>query len=290
MGHLLNTGNKFSGCSSWIRLLPPNLVSPQPTTRAGAILTTKTWLGFPGDEDLVYWVPNKAFLTYGGAGASDTLTGDGVPLVLNDPTYSFWNNGRMISDHFHGLTIAATDYNIDENPSHTFYYYYEHVLFERLSDSDWSVIDTWEQLEGTVGGSLHHFRHAAMRNGGRYRLKFPDAPAPRTKFYGSLVNMYRGGDNSIIGIDFDCSGGISASYCYHAGTASGGTEGTNKRTLTSAASRAAVEAGDGSLYWKDTTNDILWIRWVGGLSPFGGIVDHTQQWLNNRHAIEIFKV
>jgi len=208
------------------------------------------------------WVFNIDFMTYGA-----TVVGD-APTYL---TQSAGDNGVVISDECYGWDQYYTDFDPNQ------YTFDAAVRWQRLNPSTLALVDTYEFPEGT--GGTDYFRFVALVNGGVYTLDYPGHSDPTT-FSTQFTNLRRDTDSFTVGHQFDVSAGISANY-----RIPGYSSGPNFRGLSSTGSLANVLAGDGTLYYTDSTGAELgdgisriWIKFVGTLNR-GTLTTGTWQWL-----------
>ena len=134
-------------------------------------------------------------------------------------------------------------------------------------------IGRWVVADGTNDPTKQGFRHFAARSGGRFVLRFPNDPLPKSVAF-NVINAFRDTDSFIIGIGF--SGSVTAAgytmsgnnvYRYDAKVSptNGMYASTYARYFKPAASLAEVVAGNGDLMWQDRANNMVWVRYRGGL-------------------------
>lgn len=254
------TGNTFISCNQGFRSLPPHLdghaIGNRYFTLAGAVLdtvgiwTTAGW----------WWVYDNAFLTDG--------LGD---LIDVEPA---GQNGKATQTAYHGIGGYYTDFN----PSA--FAFYSAVTVTKV-DNSLATLGTWAVgSDGTNSSGLALFRHAALQDGARFIVSFPSDSIPTSKLACAVNNIRTGADTVIVGLPW--SGSVAPKVGIVATTQQQGRQNFFPtagqlasgiaRQLTSAASRAAVEAGSGTTFYRDTANNLVWIRCVGGLLTDPGFI------------------
>lgn len=119
-----------------------------------------------------------------------------------------------------------------------------------------------DRMDGaTVVGNFtfpieHGFKHFAAMNGGKYVIVDELQPISTTSFTCDIACAKLSTDMFTMGIRFD--GTVTSMRT---------TTPTDERTMSAVANLAAVEADTtGTAYWNDTTNNVLWFKFKGGLS------------------------
>lgn len=226
---------------------------PPPTLQGSAIPYNRRFV-FAGsvlEPDGRNWVYEIPYLT-DGAATSEQVAPAG-------------QNGTLVDGIYYGFEVDYTDWT--EWSAYT----WAGALRFTKKDSGGATIGDFDIPRGT-GGLLAHMRHGAMRKdpGNVYVVEFPGEALSQV-VRGAISNLHRVDDEVFVAISFDCSRTITNCH-YASGTLS--ATGTARRTCTAAGSKAAVEAGAGDLYWKDTANNLLYIKFMGGLTyPYVNSVD-----------------
>lgn len=223
---------------------------------SGAI---KDWHGYLGPAGW-YWVYDLPFFTAGAGGTGDAVECDG---------YAEGTNGRVIEDKFYGVRPIDTNF---DNESFVFY---APLTITRQDSGGSTIGDPWVLEDGLDSILLGQFRHFAARVDGRYKIEYHEDDPP-TWFHWEITNCHEVGDSVLLGFEMDGATSITSAkyYC-------GSDSAPYRRTLSSAASIAAVLAGSGDLYYFDTANDLFWVKIVGGLTAPGGMGFTTPGYYNN---------
>ena len=204
-----------------------------------------------------YWVYQQAFYTAG------------QPCVMVIPANK---NGMSCPGEYYGIG----DIRPGINPQAENEYKPVSPLEMTRLDSNGAVIDKVLIGDGTTAPFLGWMRHFAMREGGRFVLRFPtpngqdifDALGNRLgggvipgsyilpeRFTANLMNLIKPTDSTLLGVAFDNNQAISR-------VALNG----DQRVLQAVNSLAAVENGDGTKYFRDTSAQIVWIKLTGGFA------------------------
>jgi hypothetical protein len=214
--------------------------------------------GYWGNGSGVYMIQDSPFMTYGAAS-----------LTAMTPTGDF--QGYTSTDEFYGFSPFAID-SVDVGPYGTATF----AIAPQQLDSGGTVQGTWAVHDGT-GSSRFSFRHACLRNGGRYLWGYPNDTTPMNLGVGFGVwNFTRTTDVMYIGIPWDNnsparvmmkSGSDRFNIGYHDvnnyGLVAGATY-TGTHSATSYATLVTQTGGNNGLYlWQDTTNNIVWIKAIG---------------------------
>ena len=254
VGATRNTNNRMINSSAGYRTLPPNLDGQPFATRnytlSGAMWDANGYWGPKGN----YWVYDYPFFTAGGGCQQVAPAG---------------SNGQSCVGPYYGITGFETDFSPDGN-----------LFFSAMQavrqDANGAEIGRWVVADGSKDVTKAVFRHFAARSGGRFVLRFPNDPLPKSIAL-TANNAYRDTDSFIIGIAFD--GSVTATGYTVAGTNShrmdpktwpvGAPYAKYARYFKPANSMAEVIAGGGELMWQDRANNMVWVRYRGGLGyPF----------------------
>jgi hypothetical protein len=271
-GTYFDQNNRFIDTPRAMRTRGLNMIYPG-VGRQG--LSPAVWDPFGQRTGMVgTWVFNIPYMTYQ------------ATVVGNAPTYltqSPGDNGVVISDECYGLDGIQTDW---DPASFTFL---GASTFSRIDPTTKALVGTYSFPQG-VSGTTDYFRFTSFVNNGVFMVDHPGQPLSQS-WNTEITNCRRSTDSFIVGINFDLSAGISANY-----RIPGATSGPNFRGLSAAGSYAALAAGDGTLYYADTTGAVfgdskprIWIKFVGTLNR-GTLTTGTWAWLEQPLWISINKV
>ena len=257
LGTIRNSNNKFVNTSPGYRTLPPNLdgqpLNNRNWTYAGAVWDANGYWGPKGN----YWVYDYPFFTSGG---------NCTPVV------PVGKNGQSCEGPYYGVTGFTTDFNPNGLK------FYNSILAIR-QDNAGAEIGRWVVGDGNLSGKFPNMRHFAARKDGRFTLSFPDDPLPK-QIALNVENAYRDTDTFILGLKFDGSvtpmgytfGGNQSYRLYPkdhwtaAEIASNAPYTQSMRYFKYANSMAELVATTTDVMWQDKTNNMLWIRYKGGIA------------------------
>ena len=254
LGSSRNTNNRMIASSAGYRMLPPNLdglpLDRRNWTLAGAIWDTNGYWGPKGN----YWVYDYPFFTAGGNCQQVAPAG---------------KNGQSCEGQYYGITGFETDFSPSSMP-------FLAALQAVRQDANGAEIGRWVVGDGSKNYTKGNFRHFAARSGGRFVLRFPESPLPKSIAM-TVTNAYRDTDSFLIAVPFD--GNVTATGYTVAGNDSHRMDpkvwpadapyAKYARYFKAAASLAEVTAGAGNLIWQDRANNLVWIKYRGGLGyPF----------------------
>jgi hypothetical protein len=249
-GQVRNINNKLINTQGGYKPLPP-ILDGQPLenrnwTYSGALWDPQGIWG-PKESYLVYDVP---FLTAGANCQNSFPAG---------------KNGKSCSGEYYGVETYQTDF--DDSP-----FVFMAPIEVIRSDSSGSEIGKWIVGDGTTSTKLGNMRHFAARPGGTYTLRFPGRPLPK-RIALNVSNAYRSGDSFIFAMSFD--GKLTATGYTLAGDEynrfypktyiSTGALPSNLRLFKTASSLGEVIQSGGDKLWQDVANNLVWIRFQGGL-------------------------
>jgi G8 domain/Right handed beta helix region len=257
-GFKRNANNKLIAADPGFRALPPHLqagytaASNNNWTLSGAIWDPYGHWDAPGR----YWVLDSPFLRAPDctAIASKVPTNVANGLSCAGPYYGV--HGFQLG---RGSPLQYTDQ----------YSFMETIVATRLDSSD-NVLGTWRVERGDISNFLGNMRHFVAFKGGTYTLRFPEYPNNITpkispKWINLLIeNMIATGDGFLLGVQYD--GAISPSKVYLSPGGNGGFDAAHTRVMSSAASRAQVASGDGTKFWQDKPNNMIWVK----ITPYTG--------------------
>ena len=232
-GMARSAGNRMINSSAGYFTLPPALdgkpLANRDWTYAGALWDPHGYWG-PAGNFHVFDVP---FLTAGG----------GCVWALPEG-----KNGRSCSGQYYGVNNFKTDFDPSD------YSFMAPVDVTRI-DASGNTLGTWGVPDGTTSTMLGNMRHFAARSGGRYIVRFPGKPLPRM-YTSEITNAYRATDSFMLAVSFDGSANPSATL----------TSGYQiRKPLTRANSVAEVENSAGDRFFQDRTNNLVWVKVVGGM-------------------------
>ena len=249
-------GNRQFGCFGPLARadLPPHLdgkpIDRRFWTLSGALWDPQGYWGSKGQ----FWVYDLPFLTAGANCQSVEPAG---------------KNGKSCDGEYYGIGRFKTDFDPSD-------YQFVSAIEATRIDSAGNSIGTWAVQDGANSTMLGWMRHFAARQGGSYTLRFPGKPAPRYLSM-SVTNGYRATDAFVIGLAFD---GTATPSGY---TLAGREDNRDDpridtaywashpsiRWYRSASNLQAVSDSEGDLMWQDKANNLLWIKFKGGM-PFIG--------------------
>lgn len=261
-GTVRNPNNLLIQTHPGFRVLSPNLGGTKSfgknTTLSGALWDPHGYWGPKGQ----YWVYDIPFLTTG---------------ANCQPVAPAGSNGKSCDGEYYAVQGLETDF--DSTP----YNFKAPISVTRLGP-DGSTIGQWNV--GT-DGRPDGFRHFAARGGGIYKLSFPDhAPARRLAL--DVRNASREGDSFLLGIEFDGTVnavGYTAASSYRGRPLAELQPGTPlapyARIFTQAASLAEVAASNGDKLWQDRAQNMLWLKYRGGMAYPSGLDDEIELYRSN---------
>ena len=219
------------------------------------------------------WVYDHPFVTYGTSGGVvakgyyDWSTKNGVILPSSYEYYSMRVYGATAT-----LTAGTPGATGADNAADGDVYTKHAINYTRLqTDAVTPVVGgTWNTpsaQDPTYGyqNNYPNMRHAAAAKGGTYTIGWSrtDVPLPKNLDF-EIIGMWSADSNFVVSVDFD------------------GTQAINKinfgaRVFTAHASKTALLANRSvNGYWRDTTNNKLWINVYGNDgTPYGTDYDVT---------------
>jgi hypothetical protein len=249
-GTARNPNNRLIAANAGYRTLPPHLdgkpIDRRFWTLSGALWDPHGYWGAKGQ----YWVYDLPFLT---AGANCQWV---------EPA---GKNGKSCDGEYYGIGRFKTDFDPSE-------YQFVSAIEATRIDAAGNTIGTWAVQDGTNSTMLGWMRHFAARQGGNYILRFPGKPAPRYVAMG-ISNAFRASDSFVIAIAFD--GSATPSGYTLAGRefnrddpkidSAFWASSPSIRWFKPAASLQAIAASEGDLMWQDKANNLVWIKFKGGM-------------------------
>jgi hypothetical protein len=247
-GNFRNSGNTLIAADAGYRAKPPHLqLGYTPATKNNWTLSGALWdpHGYWGARGR-YWVLDTPFLK----------TPDCTNIVSKVPAGIV--NGLSCAGPYYG--VMGFELNRGHAGATNEYSFMETIEATRLDASD-AVIGTWRVERGDVSNFLGNMRHFAAIKGASYVLRFPEFPnASTTKIAPKWVNLaienlFSAGDYFILAVHYD--GSIAPSKVQ---LSPYGNTGPYAKIMTLAANKTAVTSGDGSKYWRDAANNLIWVK------------------------------
>ena len=272
-GTIRNPNNRLIATNAGLRTPPPHL-DGKPIDRRFWTLSGALWdpHGYWGAKSQ-YWVYDVPFLT---AGANCQWV---------EPA---GKNGKTCDGEYHGIEHFKTDFDPSD------FQFVSAIEATRL-DSAGNPIGTWSVQDGANSTMLGWMRHFAARSGGTYVLRFPGKPAPRYLAM-SVTNAYRSADSFMLAVAFD-GAATPAGYTL-AGREHNRDDPMKDPTLwatdpsirwfKSASSLAAVAASSGDQIWQDKANNLVWIKYQGGMPFMGNPVANSNDDLYRSYSLVLY--
>ncbi len=237
-GLVRNPDNRLINSNPGYRVPPPNMRPSNPNdnwTLAGALWDAHGYWGAKGN----FWVYDVPFLTSGASCTQVQPAGQ---------------NGASCDGQYYGVGDYLTDFDTNR------YSFKAPLEVTRQSDTG-TEIGRWTVADGNVSNFFGNMRHFAARTGGSYVIRFPkrsgsgyDLPK---RFETTISNAYRESDWFMLGISFD--GTVTPSSVTLT------SNNNTTRTVSAAQNLAEVTTSQGDKYWRDTAQNIVWVKIVGGL-------------------------
>jgi len=243
-GLVRNTDNTFIAAHPGFRTPLPR--PDQYFVRASALWDPLGLWGAAGN----YWVYDLPFLTNG------TTCTEVAPAG---------RNGKSCRGPYYGVGTFYLDDTGDRFLPLT-------AIEVTRQDSSGAATAVFSVGDGSLASELGHMRHFAMLRGGRYVLRFPERAPPRS-IEVAIENLQSSGDHAMLAIPYD--GDIVPfvfattwpNFAEGRHFLPGDTRDRLVRFLRPASSIEAVARGNGETFYRDSANDLVWIRVQGGL-PF----------------------
>ena len=275
MGQVRNPNNRMINTNPGYRVPPPNMdglpLENRNWTLAGALWDPNGIWGLKNNWH-VFDVP---FLTAAATCAKALPAG---------------KNGASCDGQYFGVGDFTTDF--DNNR-----FVFGAPIDVARSDAGGAEIGRWTVGDGAVAPKFGNMRHFAARAGGAYTLRFPGKPLPK-HFGMGIDNAYRAGDSFMFAVSFDgtvpVTGYTVAGYKYsrdHPKT----WQPTDPwapaaRYFKPAASLSEVTSSAGDKIWQDTANNLVWIKFQGGL-PYPNaatLVPGTDDYLYRTYSVMLY--
>jgi hypothetical protein len=252
-GYKRNTGLKFNNSHPGFRVKSPQIDGRTGITGgdkrwhclSGALLDTNGYMGAAGN----YLVPDDTYFTYGLSSSTE------IPPIGT-------GQGWSTPDIHYGILPTITDAQASGT-------YVQRIQVQHV-DSGLTVQGTWDVLNGTGSLSGFSFRHFVVQDGERYVLRNPDASPNTTQVQLGMTGLMSASAFFYLAVEWN--GATTCANCYMKSGGTGAYSAPNDPTYeraiqTSSANMAALEATtDGKHYWRDTANNLVWIKVYGGLT------------------------
>lgn len=265
-GLIRNPDNKLIGTHPGYRVLPPAL-SPYAKPNENYTFSGALWdpHGYWGPKNN-YWVYDVPFLT-AKTNTSGIVAANGCVAVV-----PAGKNGMSCDSEYYGVDDFLTDFDTKR------YSFDSPVDVSRRDPANIGAeIGKWTVADGAVSVLLPNMRHFSARTGGAYVLRFPKRAGggydlPKSVQM-NVSNAWRASDWFILAVSFD--GAVNPSQVYLTTWYSREQPRTwdnsnpniaRKRTMLPTTNLTNVIADpEGDLYWRDTANNLVWVKVRGGL-------------------------
>ena len=256
-----NPGNRFIAADAGYRAQPPHL---QPGYTAASnynwTLSGAVW------DPYGYWATAGRYLVFDSPFFSDASC---AQLKTTVPAGN--NNGLSCAGPYYGIGSMQLNFGL---PNATDQYSPVETLDVTRQDAAGNTLGKWRVERGDTSVMLGNMRHFAAVKGGSFVVKFPEFPnGSAVKSHPqwinmTLENMLTSSDSVMLGVHYD---GATAPRRVFVSPGSNSDFDGNSRAMTAGANRAAVAASQGTVYWRDTANNLIWIKvvpfaqnfWVG---------------------------
>ena len=254
MGQARNPNNRLIATNAGYRVPPPNLdglpldqgQGPRNWTLAGAL-----------------WDPNGIW------GAKNNWHVFDVPFLTSGanctPVAPAGKNGTSCDGQYYGVA----DFVTDVDPAR---FTFMSPIEVTRSNASGAAIGQWTVGDGNLAPKLGNMRNFAARTGGTYTLRFPGKALPK-KFEMRVDNAYRTTDSFVFSVSYDgntpVTGYTVAGYTFQRDQMKNWSP-TDPwypavRFFKPASSLAEVAASGGDKVWQDKANNLVWIKFQGGL-------------------------
>lgn len=194
-----------------------------------------------------YWVFDNPFLTFG------TTCQDVAPAG---------QTGKSCAGPYYGLNHFQLERsNTDENQ----------LMPIEVMRNDNNTI--WSVGDGRTAPMLGNMRHAALLKNGDYTLRFPTSPLPKSVLF-TVTDLISSDDSALLAVQY--SGAVNNPWVY--GTTNGGAYDipewdsalmaqlkSRVRVMTPVNSIAEVRNSDGTKYFQDKANNLVYMKLRNGL-------------------------
>ncbi len=247
-----NPGNRFIAADAGYRAQPPHL---QPGYTAASnynwTLSGAIW------DPYGYWASAGRYMVLDSPFLSDSSC---TQLKTTVPAGN--NNGLSCAGPYYGIGSMQLNVGL---PTATDPYSPVDTLDVTRQDAAGTTLGKWRVERGDTSVMLGNMRHFAAVKGGSFVVRFPDFPLKSTVkshpqwINMTLENMLENSDSVMLGVHYD---GATAPRRVFVSPGGNSNFDGNSRTMTAGASRAAVAASNGTVYWRDTVNNLIWVKVV----------------------------
>ena len=244
-----NPGNSMIDTDPGYRALPPHLQAGYtPATRLNWTLAGAIW------DPYGYWSTAGRYLVFDTPFLKNpdcTLLKSSVPVGIS--------NGLSCAGPYYGVGSFELDRG---SPTTTGDVFYETLDVTRL-DATGNSIGNWRVEQGRTSIRFGNMRHFAAVKDGTYVVRFPEFPfnnaikSPPKWVNLGLENMVAANDSIMLGVNYDGSVPLQRVYLSPGHL---GVLGADSRNMVSGTNLAAVSAGAGNVYWRDTINNLVWVK------------------------------
>ena len=248
-----NPGNRLIDSDAGYRTLPPHLQAGYtPASRLNWTIAGAVW------DPYGYWSAAGRYLVF------DTpfLKNPDCTLLKSAVPVDTINNGLSCAGPYYGVGGFQLDLGLPTETNDNAFY--ETLDVTRL-DATGNTIGNWRVEQGWTSIRLGVMRHFAAVKDGTYVVRFPEFPfnnavkSPPKRVNLGLENMLAANDSIMLGVHFDGAAPLQRVYL---SPGHQGLLGANSRNMVSGANLAAVSAGAGNVYWRDTANNLVWVKVV----------------------------
>ncbi len=245
-----NPGNRFIAADAGYRAQPPHL---QPgytaASRYNWTLSGAIW------DPYGYWASAGRYLVFDTPFLSDASC---TQLKTTVPTGN--RNGLSCAGPYYGIGNMQLNFGL---PNATDPYSPLDTLDVTRLDAAGNSLGKWRVERGDTSVMLGNMRHFAAVKGGSYVVKFPEFPNNNAVkshpqwINMTLENMLTASDSVMLGVHYD--GATAPSRVFVSPGGNSNFDG-NSRAMAPGANRAAVAASQGTVYWRDTANNLIWVK------------------------------
>ena len=249
-GMFRNPGNRLIDADAGYRAIPPHMQAGYtPASRFNWTLAGALW------DPYGYWSSAGRYVVLDSPFLNNP---DCAPLKSSLPVGI--SNGLSCVGPYYGVSNMHLDRGLT---SETDRYSFNETLDVTRVDAAGSSIGRWRIEQGYTSVMLGLMRHFAAVKGGTYVVRFPDFPnnqaakSPPKWVNLAIDSMVSSSDSIVLGVHFD---GATVPQRVFLSPGDNSDFGTDTRNMTSGANRAAVEASAGNVYWRDTANNLIWVK------------------------------
>ena len=268
-GTVRNGNNRLIASNAGFRVLPPHM-DGQPLENRHWTLSGALW------DPYGYWGPKGNFHVY-----DVPFLTTGANCVWAAPA---GKNGKSCDGEYFGINNFQASFDMSR-------YEFKAPLDAVRQDANGNEIGRWFVPDGVTSTMLGHMRHFAARPGGRYVVRFPDRPLPTWLAF-NVDNGYRAGDSLLMGLSFD--GRVNVAGYTVAGQQNNREAPYDARFVRyfqPVSSLAEVSAGAGDRMWQDRANNLVWIKYTGGMGhpKEASLVVNSDDWLYRASSIVLYQ-